>query len=187
MIQSVMNLETKALIFASKAHHSVGQLRKYTDDPYIVHPISVAYTVSLYSSNPNVVAATYIHDVLEDVAPTRPEFGEDVIREEFGEEVLGLVREVTNVYTIERYPSLNRATRKKAEAMRLGTISSQAMLIKLADILDNTKDIHLASGFARVYLNEARSAIKQMSLSKNWDALPPRITLDATLAVGGIP
>ena len=41
-----MDIKVKALTFATAAHAAVGQLRKYTNEPYIVHPVEVAGIVS---------------------------------------------------------------------------------------------------------------------------------------------
>lgn len=35
-------IERKAFIFAKRAHESIDQRRKYTGEPYIVHPVAVA-------------------------------------------------------------------------------------------------------------------------------------------------
>ena len=55
-----------ALVFATAAHAAVGQMRKYTNDPYIVHPIRVATTVAKFGGTDEMIAAAYLHDVVED-------------------------------------------------------------------------------------------------------------------------
>ena len=54
--------------FATNAHE--GQLRKYTDVPYIIHPISVAFIVASVNDDPDVIAAALLHDILEDTNNT---------------------------------------------------------------------------------------------------------------------
>jgi (p)ppGpp synthase/HD superfamily hydrolase len=54
-----MNLEDQAMIararyFAAKKH--LGQTRKYTGEPYIVHPVAVAERVRASGGTPNMIA-----------------------------------------------------------------------------------------------------------------------------------
>lgn len=50
--------------FAARVHH--GQLRKYMDVPYIVHPLSVATQAAIWNLPEHVVIAALLHDVIED-------------------------------------------------------------------------------------------------------------------------
>jgi (p)ppGpp synthase/HD superfamily hydrolase len=79
-------LERCALEFATTAHASINQRRKYTGEPYIVHPIAVAELVRSVPHTPEMIAAAYLHDVVEDTPVTIEE-----IREEFGPQVAELV------------------------------------------------------------------------------------------------
>ena len=55
-----MNVVHKAQVYAIAAHASVKQLRKYTNEPYIVHPAEVAKIVaSVPGSTPDMVAAAW--------------------------------------------------------------------------------------------------------------------------------
>lgn len=58
----------QALLIAERAHR--GQLRKYSTDPYIVHPIRVADAAARAGFGPNVQAAALLHDVVEDTPVT---------------------------------------------------------------------------------------------------------------------
>ena len=71
------DLEQRALAFARRAHESIDHRRKYTDEPYIVHPIAVAELVKSVPHTPEMVAAAYLHDVVEDTPVTivRPSGG----------------------------------------------------------------------------------------------------------------
>ena len=46
MNKETSELVTRARLFATAAHAAVGQRRKYTDEPYIVHPAEVAGIVA---------------------------------------------------------------------------------------------------------------------------------------------
>ena len=60
------NLIRRAKAFATQAHASIDQRRKYTGLPYIVHPEAVAELVEATGAGPEVVAAAWLHDVVED-------------------------------------------------------------------------------------------------------------------------
>ena len=55
-----MNLVEKAKLFATKAHE--GQVRKYTGEPYIIHPIEVSEIVERYNGSKEMIAAALLHD-----------------------------------------------------------------------------------------------------------------------------
>ncbi len=79
----------KALEFAALAHH--GQVRKGVREvPYISHPAAVGLILARAGMSSAVVMAGVLHDTVEDTEAT-----EEDIRTEFGEEVAGLVAEVT--------------------------------------------------------------------------------------------
>ena len=54
----------KVKAFAGEAH--AGQIRKYTPEPYIVHPIRVMELCARYTLATPVLSAALLHDVLED-------------------------------------------------------------------------------------------------------------------------
>ena len=73
--------------------------------------------------------------------------------------------QVTDVFTHEAYPELNRKIRKGMEADRLATISDDAKLVKLADMIDNTSSItEHDPGFAKLYLAEKAHLYDVMGL-----------------------
>lgn len=148
-----MNIYEKAKQFAIEAHDSISQVRKYTGEPYHVHVLTVAELVSTKTNDEEVLASACLHDILEDVAPSMPQYGKEAILREFGERVLSIVVELTDVYTKENYPDLNRKKRKQMEAERLAQISEEAKLIKRADLFDNNKTL-MGTSFEKVWLEE---------------------------------
>jgi (p)ppGpp synthase/HD superfamily hydrolase len=142
--------------FAAEAHGAIKQVRKYTGEPYVNHVIAVANLVESYGGTDEMIAAAALHDVAEDVTPLLPTiYNIEVIRARFGDAVANMVIELTDVYTSENYPHINREGRKKLERERLAGISEGAKLIKLSDLTDNTKSIvEHDTGFARTYLKE---------------------------------
>lgn len=141
-------MEDQALEFATLAHR--GQTRKYSEEPYIEHPKRVVALLKTVKHTPEMVAAAYLHDVVEDT-----DVSNEDIKKKFGPQVAKLVKELTDEYEKAKYPSLNRRARKEREVMRKAKMSSEAKTIKLADVIDNTRDIVKNDpGFARKYLRE---------------------------------
>ena len=146
-------MEEEALEFARRAHE--GQLRKYTEEPYIEHPKRVADTVRTVAHTTEMICAAYLHDVVEDTPVSSEE-----ITKRFGRKVALLVEELTDEYMKENYPHLNRKQRKKLEVKRQATISTEAKTIKLADVIDNTPDIlRNDPDFAQKYIPEMEALV----------------------------
>ncbi|MBO6542280.1 MAG: HD domain-containing protein [Alphaproteobacteria bacterium] len=142
-----MSLPTKAEAFATTAHASIGQRRKYTGDPYIVHPRNVASLVASVGGSPEMIAAAWLHDVVEDTPVTQ-----DQIKEAFGPSVADLVYWLTDISKPE---DGNRKARKALDREHIASAPPEAKTIKLADLIDNSASICAHDpGFARVYLQE---------------------------------
>lgn len=153
------DLITKAQQFAHNAHDLLQQKRKYTGESYWTHTDAVAEIVAAHGGTPEMIAAAHLHDVLEDTPIPAL-----TLHEVFGYDVVALVLELTDEYTAEKYPHLNRAARKKAEADRLSNVSDEAKTIKLADLYDNTKSIVAHDPkFAKVYLREKEQILKGLT------------------------
>lgn len=147
-----IELFKKAESFAKSAHDSISHKRKYTDEPYWVHPERVANIVSEVTDDAEVIAAAWLHDVLEDVTPHNNNFNADAIKKEFGDRVLQLVLEVTDISKPE---DGNRAKRKTIDREHLSKASPEGKTIKLADMIDNIIDISKHDPhFARVFKKE---------------------------------
>jgi (p)ppGpp synthase/HD superfamily hydrolase len=150
--------------FADHAHGE--QTRKYTPDRYIVHPVRVMNTCREYTADIAILAAALLHDVLEDTPVSREEiksFLTTLMDNGKASQTLSLVEDLTDQFTKENYPQLNRKNRKIKEAERLATIHPDAQTIKYADLMDNAKDIAIHDRhFAGVFLNEARKLIQKM-------------------------
>lgn len=98
-----------------------------------------------------MIIAAYLHDVLEDVADSFPEYGEEEIEALFGKEVLSFVVDLTDVHTKKAFPKLNRKDRKKLEHERLSGVQPESKCIKLADIIDNARDVGDLGSAERFY------------------------------------
>lgn len=132
------------------------QKRKYTGEPYFTHPATVAYIIESHGGTLEMIAAAYLHDVLEDTSITEHE-----ILYHFGPEIKNLVVELTDV---SKTTDGNRAIRKEIDRLRLKTISPEAKSIKCADIQHNLESIEeYDKDFAMQYFTEKRSCLEFLS------------------------
>ena len=133
--------------FAAAAHKLRNHRRKYTNDPYIVHPAEVAKLVSMVCFDEDVICAAWLHDVVEDTV-----FTLDNIHCLFGARVAALVEQLTDIAV----PSDgNRKVRAEINRNHTAVASKEAKMVKLADLISNTKSIvEHDPDFARVYLKE---------------------------------
>ena len=133
--------------FAYGKHGEINQVRKYTGEPYIVHPAAVVKLVSGVPHTEEMLAAAWLHDTVEDTDTTIEE-----IQSEFGKEVAELVEMLTDVSKPE---DGNRTIRKALDRHHLAEASPEAKTIKLADLIDNSRSIiKYDPGFAKVFIPE---------------------------------
>lgn len=123
----------KAYEFAKKAHE--GQKRMSGED-YFVHPCAVADILADFGFDSSTVIAAFLHDVLEDT-PVAPE----VIKEQFGDEILELVQGVTK---LDKLQFVNREEAQAENFRRIFVAMAKdlrVIIIKLADRLHNMRSL----------------------------------------------
>lgn len=128
----------RAIVLATILH--TNQKRKITGVPYIIHPYAVAFLLAHYSDDEDVIIAGLLHDTLEDV----PHYTEENLREEFGDRVCTIVKEVTENYTQEEKEHPHKRTtswlaRKKGYLAGLQDDSTEALLVAAADKIHNMR------------------------------------------------
>ena len=129
-VNRIMNLKEKAKIFALNAH--IGQTRKSEPDkPMIMHPIGVGMLLEEYGYDEAVVAAGYLHDVVEDTKYTIED-----IKKEFGDEVANLVMDAS-----EPDKSLSWEERKIYTIEETKKLSLRNKLVICADKINNLEDL----------------------------------------------
>ncbi|MEM7713718.1 MAG: bifunctional (p)ppGpp synthetase/guanosine-3',5'-bis(diphosphate) 3'-pyrophosphohydrolase [Cyanobacteria bacterium P01_A01_bin.68] len=137
-VESAYNYEDKNLIsrafkFAYNLHE--GQMRK-SGEPYICHPVAVAGILRDLGGSPVMIAAGFLHDVVEDTEITI-----DQIEELFGEEVRRLVEGVTKLSKI----NFKSKTESQAENFRRMFLAMaqdiRVIVVKLADRLHNMRTL----------------------------------------------
>lgn len=144
-----MTLEERAKQFATKAHGEIDQRRKYTNEPYINHPSEVVEIVRTIPHTEEMLAAAWLHDVVEDTPTTIEQ-----VHSEFGAEVTVLVEFLTDVSSLE---DGNRKTRKAIDREHTAIAPPAAKTVKLADLISNTRSIVARDPtFAKVYLAEKK-------------------------------
>ena len=100
-------LVEKAYEWAARLHD--GQFRK-SGEPYLSHPVEVAYILAQMKLDLPTIAAGFLHDAVEDC-----QIELDVIKKEFGEEVAFIVDGVTKLKVLPGSP--DKIT-KQAENLR---------------------------------------------------------------------
>lgn len=149
-----MKLEDKARKFAIEAHK--GQVRKSDPEkPMIIHPINVAQILKQYEFDENVVAAGYLHDVVED---TKYEI-ED-IEKEFGSDISSLVYGAS-----EPDKSLSWEERKKHTIDETKKLDFRHKAVICADKISNLEDLRFLSEIKGEY---DFSAFKRGFDSQKW-------------------
>ncbi len=139
------SIEKYALRFATQAHN--GQTRKYSGEPYIVHPMAVAEIVRNVPHSSEMIAAALLHDTVEDTSVTLFD-----IKENFGAKVVTLVAWLTDISTPFHG---NRSARKELDRHHLALAPAEVKTIKLADLIDNSESIRKHDpDFWRVYRAE---------------------------------
>jgi (p)ppGpp synthase/HD superfamily hydrolase len=146
----------RAAEYARAAHASINQRRKYTKEPYIVHPEAVANIVAEVSDDAATIVAAWLHDVVEDTPITIEQ-----IEAEFGADIAGLVADLTDV---SNKSDGNRARRKAIDRDHTALADPRAKTVKLADVIHNLGDIvSLAPDFAPVYLEEKEHLLEVLT------------------------
>lgn len=146
-----MNVVEKSIRFATMMH--AGQVRKYTGEEYIWHPLEVARIVMSVTDDKEMIAAAILHDTVEDTDAC-----EEDIYVNFGERVASLVMDLTDV---SKPRDGNRARRKAIDLAHTEQAHPHAKTIKLADLISNTKSISKHDKeFAKVYLKEKEALLE---------------------------
>ena len=133
-------IENKALKYAIKAHKD--QVRKSEPDkPMIFHPINVGQILKEYGFDENVVAAGFLHDVVEDTDCTIED-----IEKEFGDDITSLVYGAS-----EPDKSLPWEERKKHTIESIKDMDIRHKALICADKISNLEDLNILFGKTAKY------------------------------------
>ena len=127
-----MDIKEKAKMFAINAH--MGQVRKSElDKPMIIHPISVGELLESFGYDDHVIAAGYLHDVVEDTKYTIAD-----IEKYFGSDIATLVMNAS-----EPDKTLSWEERKKHTIAEIKKLPLRSKLVICADKINNLEDLFL--------------------------------------------
>ena len=129
----------KAYAYANHMHS--GQTRQ-SGEPYIIHPLNVAYIVAEMHADRNTVCAALLHDTLEDTHATKEE-----IAELFNSDIANLVDGVTKISKMNFSSKAEQNLANTRKIITSITDDVRIIIIKLADRLHNMRTLEYKSVF----------------------------------------
>jgi len=129
----------KAYEYADQMHS--GQTRQ-SGEPYITHPLNVAYIVAEMHADRNTVCAALLHDTLEDTHATKEE-----IAELFNSDIANLVDGVTKISKMNFSSKAEQNLANTRKIITSITDDVRIIIIKLADRLHNMRTLEYKSVF----------------------------------------
>ena len=123
----------KAYNYALKYH---GEQMRKSGEPYIIHPVNVAYTIAELGLDEQTICAALLHDVVEDTDATNED-----LKNEFGTEIAEMVDGVTKLKKIQ-YATIeeNQVENYRKMFLAMGK-DIRVIIIKLADRLHNMRTL----------------------------------------------
>lgn len=136
-----MNKIIYAASLAAEVH--AGQTRKWTGEPYLIHPIRVAGKVAtLPGADEDEVAAAFLHDAFEETKDPSGLEKRIFDGNQLGSHVIRLMWELTSASKrTAGYKDKPREQRKAFDRQTLRDGTDSAKRIKLVDRTDNLRDI----------------------------------------------
>ena len=128
-----VKLIMRAYNFA-KSNHS--EQHRQSGEPYIIHPLNVAYILADIGLDDSTICAALLHDIIEDTKVTKKE-----LEKEFGKEITQMVEGVTKLGTMQ-FASIEEQQVEDYRRMFLAMGKDiRVILIKLADRLHNMRTL----------------------------------------------
>ena len=129
----------KAYEYANYLHQ--GQTRQ-SGEPYIIHPLSVAYILSEMHADRDTICAALLHDTLEDCNVSKEE-----IAEFFNKDIANLVDGVTKLSKMNFSSKAEQNLANTRKIITGITDDVRIIIIKLADRLHNMRTLEFKSEF----------------------------------------
>lgn len=132
-----LNIIREAYEVAKKQHD--GQFRK-SGDPYIQHPLEVAYMLAEIHGGPSTIAAGLLHDVLEDTDITKEQ-----LEAKFGKDITSIVDGVTKISKL-KYMTQEKVLAKTHQKILFAMAKDiRVILVKLVDRVHNMRTLEFQS------------------------------------------
>jgi GTP diphosphokinase / guanosine-3',5'-bis(diphosphate) 3'-diphosphatase len=135
--QADVDMIERAYVLSAKAHKGTVRL---SGEPYLIHPLEVAYTLTSMNLDSQSVAAGLLHDTLEDSYLVKEE-----LEQYFGIEVAELVDGVTKISRIKISGTEDRRVENLRKMILAMSKDIRVILIKLADRYHNMKTLNFMS------------------------------------------
>ena len=119
---------------ANKYHD--GQKRE-SGEPYITHPLAVAYILLELGMDTDTICAALLHDVVEDTDCTL-----EILQKKFGSDVAMLVNGVTKLKKVETFTKDEQKAENIRKILLAMSEDIRVIIIKLADRLHNMRTLN---------------------------------------------
>ncbi len=129
----------KAYEYAEHLHE--GQMRQ-SGEPYISHPLNVAYILAEMHADTDTICAGLLHDTLEDTIITKEDIAHD-----FNPEIANLVDGVTKISKLNFSTKQDQIMANTRKIITGITDDVRIIIIKLADRMHNMRTLQFKSEF----------------------------------------
>ena len=168
-LEKTSEIVRKAKAYSREKHE--GQIRKFENKPYFIHPKRVAHILYQFKESKNIdllVAVCYLHDVVEDTTTTIQD-----IKKEFGSFIANLVKELTSDAS-----RIEEVGKEEYLARKMIAMSSYALSIKLADRLDNVNRLQWQpKSFSDKYIKQTRYIVDRLLRERKKLSMPQKLML----------
>ncbi|MDD2859341.1 MAG: bifunctional (p)ppGpp synthetase/guanosine-3',5'-bis(diphosphate) 3'-pyrophosphohydrolase [Candidatus Nanopelagicales bacterium] len=138
--------------------------RRRSGDAYITHPVAVAEILADLGMGGTTIAAALLHDTVEDTG-----YSLDALRDDFGDEVAGLVDGVTKLDKVKYGDASTAETVRKMVIAMARDI--RVLMIKLADRLHNMRTLR--------WMSEDKQQVKARETLEIYAPLAHRLGINA--------
>ena len=135
--QHSRRVDTKLIMKAyNLANEKHKDQKRHSGEPYIIHPMNVAYILADVGLDDSTICAALLHDVIEDTDVTDQD-----IRKQFGDEIADMVEGVTKLGTMNFVSVEERQVEDYRKMFLAMGKDIRVILIKLADRLHNMRTL----------------------------------------------
>ena len=132
-----LNIIDEAYKFAYEKHF---EQKRLTGEPYIIHPLNVAYILTRTNADFETLSAALLHDVVEDCNVSIKE-----IEEKFGHNIAVLVDGVTKINKLNLSGTTEALINNQRKILVGLSEDVRVIIIKLADRLNNMQTLFVHS------------------------------------------